>query len=301
MLKRKVYGISDLHLDINPLQKSVVNGAVNGDPEGILLLAGDTAEVNSFRPRIKLTEEEKNQLVKTGELNGEVGTVTKSRVMLDFEMICAAYHAVYVIFGNHEYYHGTIGQSEQEFRELIAHIPNAHFLHNEVVEVDGLRIVASMLWTDMRNRDPMVMCVCGQSMNDYVYIDIVSPSDILAVRGFNPVDSVEQYEKNLAFVKSALEAIPEDDELVTIVMTHHAPCMAHANPQRTGGSLADYAYAATTFEPLIYDHADKVAVFFHGHTHDRKITEFEPTALVTHARGYYDKDFDPLFLVGPAE
>lgn len=288
-LQRKVYGISDLHLDINALPRKLSpRGESVIDPWGLNdagLLLRQTVDKDAF-------------LLIAGD-SFQVNSLYYPNVIQDFEDICAKFYKVIVIFGNHEYYDGAIGDSEVEFRAATAHIPNVVLLDNEVFEGDGLRVIGSVLWTDMRKGDDVVKFACMQGMNDYNYIKIhdhgVGPLRLLHVN-----DTIMMYEKNRAFIKKAIDAIPENDEMATVVMTHHAPCVSHANPYGNPSAL-DYAYAATTFEDIIVENEIKVAVFFHGHTHDHKVTEIGSTIVATAARGYADKDFSPMFLLGPAE
>lgn len=281
----KVFGISDLHLDINPLVKDMFGDLIaaknnilfEDNKSNILLIAGDLAEVRSFRP----ISVDGSEMAKTPNL--------------DLRKICQAFKKVFIVFGNHEFYSGDINTAEKEFLEIFADVPNLVLLHNEVVNVeDKVTIIGTTLWTDMKGGNPEVMYRCQHGMNDYSYI---MNTDGTWVKHLRPEDTVAMYKVNREFLIGAVEAIDPDDTKPVIVMTHMAPIVAHANGGRTGSWQLDYAYVATDLEDTILDNDEKVAVWFHGHTHDHKSTEVGNTVVVTNARGYYDREFSPILLL----
>lgn len=279
----RVYGVSDLHLDINRLTRQAYDEALhpyhntpllNGEHKNdVLLIAGDTAEIRGFRPKDEGTE-----------------FATKNRVLKDFEAICAAYKRVIKVVGNHEFYGELLHHGVEDLRGLTKHIDNLFIADNDVIDIEGrVEIIATTLWTDCNKADPVAMEKIRWNLNDYNYIKTLD--EHFGIVPIRPQHTVDLYYQNRTWLVDQIERIDPDGTVPVIVMTHHAPIMAHANPQRYGDNAVDYAYAATDLEDVILDNADKVAVYFHGHTHDHKITELGNTVIVTAARGYDDRQY----------
>ncbi len=296
----RVFGTSDIHLDINPLNggryrikrpDAGQEWPIEQHPEDVLLLAGDNAEIRNFFPKLfKFGEDKGDQLLE------------KTQVKKDFERICAAYKYVVTLAGNHEFYGGNIDTGVAEWREACADIPNLIILDNETVVLDGkLRVIGTVLWTDMMKGDPRVMHAIKYALNDYNYIRTNKPILGVIDEGhglrIDPGVTMEAHRTARQFVVDELAKIGPDDDITTVVMTHHAPIMAHANPMRTGSDMVDYAYACTDMDDILMDNDEKVAVWFHGHTHDAKLTEVGKTLVATNARGYDEVAFEPLLLL----
>ena len=248
--------ITDIHLDC----RGTIKGDIPPQPGKILLIAGDTCEVNSLK---------------------------NPGMIAQMEKICAAYDHVYAICGNHEFYGTFIETGVDVYRKYVKHIPNFTVLDNEVVDLGDYLLVATTLWTDFNKEDPQVMWVCGRMMNDYVYIFQNADMDYDGPKkAIKPYNTAELHKQAVAFLENALENANKP----VIVMTHHAPLMAHCNDQRRGAGydLVNFAYATDLPEFVANP---KIAAWIHGHTHDEKVTWFEGTPLQTFARGYYRDDF----------
>lgn len=284
----KIYGTSDIHLDINPLRF-----ALGDRKEDILLLAGDNAEVASFFPRyVYLDGMPENK-------TPENCVLMQSPVAEDFRKICAAYKYVVVIFGNHEFYHGNLKDSVQDFRDLFKDVDNLIILDNQTIVIENaIRIIGTTLWTDINNGNPQYMQYLRHYMNDYNHIKTYRYMDgmVDGVRTLMPSDTTEKHAEDRAFLAAELENIAEDDPIPTIVMTHHAPVWTHRNSQRSGND-ADYGYACTDMDDIVLDNDKKVFMWFHGHTHDERLTKVGNTMVATHARGYYERQFTPMLLL----
>jgi predicted phosphohydrolase len=273
-----IYGTSDLHLDINPLPRDHnMRAILNKHPEDMLLLAGDTCEVRKLR-------------------NLDLAHTTyglRSRAMLDLEAICAAYKTVVIIAGNHEFYNNAFTFTMAEFRELTQHIPNLHILDNEVLVDDKVQIIGSILWTDLNRGNAVVKETVNRHINDYFLIQKDFYRDGQFVHGrVTPEDTIKAHEECVKFLRHEIGHTKHSN---VIVMVHCAPIMAHSCPPGAP-SNTDYAFACTDMEDLILDNDDKVALWFHGHTHDKRATKMGQTQVVTHARGYSMKAFEPLLL-----
>lgn len=262
-----IYGTSDLHLDINRLYDPIPFYG----KDSVLLIAGDSAEIASFRK--------------------------KGRTYMDLEAICQAFGQVYAITGNHEYYSGILVQDSKDgdYADAVKDIPNLKVLNNDVVILDDkVRIIASTMWTDFAKGNHMAIDAAWRGLNDYNYIMHQEYVGALSDR-LTPADVYRMFAENEAFIRSEIDKATDD--MPTIIMTHHAPVMSHANSQRHSSSLVDYAYACTVWDEFIVENTDKIDVWFHGHTHDHKETQIDNTRIITKARGYEDPSFDPVLLL----
>ena len=119
--------MSDVHLEFGPL-------IMPGDPEAILILAGD------------------------------ITTVRKTKEEF-FQQCVDKYKHVIYIMGNHEYYGGDWDTAKELIQMTLP--KEIHFLENESVVLDGVLFIGATLWTDMNNADPLTIYECGNKMNDY--------------------------------------------------------------------------------------------------------------------------------------
>lgn len=223
---------------------------------GVLLLAGDTCEARF---------------------------VEKSK---DLRRICRSFDKVYAIAGNHEYYHGDIYMSEDHIRVDTLDIENFNFLQKEAVKLsDEVTLIAATLWTNFNKGDIVAKVKAEFGLNDYRLIR----------NGSTTYSMVER------LTASDIEAINKDhfnfiqDEVKKankcIIMTHHAPIMNHINPEYVRHGDVNYAYASD-YSEFILDNTDKIAVWAHGHTHDKRETLVGNTRVITNARGYVPSAFE---------
>lgn len=78
---------------------------------------------------------------------------------------------VLFIPGNHEYYKGDFLERHQKMRDL-CDASNGHitFMDKEVVHLDDTRIIATSLWSNFNNFDPLLIDCAYGVMNDYRHI-----------------------------------------------------------------------------------------------------------------------------------
>lgn len=184
--------------------------------------------------------------------------------------------------GNHEFYHHDIVLID----ELRALAPNhIHVLNDDQVEIDGVRFLGSVLWTDFTlfgEADKWFSIQrARQGMNDFA---------IIRNHGqlFTPDDSVKLHEASRKWLAEML-AQPFVGE--TVVVTHHAPS-SRSVPPRFARDLLTPAFASN-LEELMGN--DKMALWIHGHTHDPFDYDVSGTRVVCNPRGYAHHDLTPEF------
>ncbi|MEE8428449.1 MAG: metallophosphoesterase [Gammaproteobacteria bacterium] len=190
--------------------------------------------------------------------------------------------------GNHEFYHHDITLID----ELKTGAPdNIHVLNNDMIEIDGVRFLGSVLWTDFALFGETEKWFSVQraqwGMNDFAIIRNNG-------RLFSPDDSIQLHEVSRAWLARAL-AEPYAGK--TVVVTHHAPS-PQSVPPRFAKDLLTPAFASN-LEGLMGQ--DRVNLWIHGHTHDAFDYVVYGTRVVCNPRGYMPheltREFKPDFAV----
>ncbi len=190
--------------------------------------------------------------------------------------------------GNHEFYHHDIAL----ISELKAGAPdNIHVLDNDMIEIDDVRFLGSVLWTDFALFGEVDKWFsvqrARQGMNDFAIIRNNG-------RLFSPEDSIQLHETSRDWL-AAMLAEPFAGK--TVVVTHHAPS-PRSVPPRFATDLLTPAFA-NNLEDLMSQ--DRAVLWIHGHTHDVFDYTVYGTRVVCNPRGYVPheltRDFKPDWVV----
>lgn len=203
-------------------------------------------------------------------LAGDIGMGTGG---LDWIVQQAIDKPVIYVPGNHEFY--------QHDLKLVSHLkkkaPSHVFvLDNDMVEVDGIRFLGSILWTDFalygETDKVFSMLYARENMSDFILIrdgnGVLTPEDTIA----RHIDSRQ-------WLQCMLE---ESFSGKTVVVTHHAPSIKSVHP-RYEKNLLTPAFASD-LESLM--DGGRAALWIHGHTHDAFDYEIYDTRVVCNPRGY---------------
>jgi predicted phosphohydrolase len=235
----KFHLMSDIHLEF-------ANLVLPGDPDGILLLAGDICVAK--RP---------------------------SDAVRFFELETAKYKKTYYIMGNHEHYgYGEWNNSPRVLKELVSGT-NVQFLDKEWLNLDdNLVLWGGTLWTNMDNNNPIVIHTAKYGMNDYRMIN--RDGHVLY-----PADTMLEFDLALASLKNCVEANPGKKILV---MSHMAPSSKSCHPRYGKDNPLNYAYYSD-LDDFILDNQSIVA-WVHGHTHASHNYTIGETRVMCNPRGY---------------
>lgn len=198
--------------------------------------------------------------------------------------MCDRYKNVVYILGNHEFYHNEFKKVKREWKEK--DMPdNFHFLDNDVVVIDDVRILGTTMWTLVT--DPFARLRGQQGMSDYAVIKINQPSGIY--RRLNVADTDKECIAATLFLEHALDK-PFDGK--TIVMTHHLPHPDCVAAQYQNHPLNPFYLNDLT--ELIEKY--NIDVWCHGHTHDNVDIHVGKTRILCNPRGYHgvalNRDFN---------
>jgi predicted phosphodiesterase len=204
---------------------------------------------------------------------------------------------VIYIPGNHEFYGADVDHTVDKARTAAAGT-NIHVMQNDAITIDGVRFIASTLWTDFNllGNPPVAMNACLMEMNDYKRIRKNNHQFRLL-----PRDTLARHMESRVFIASEL-AKPVPGRRV--VVTHHGP---HREALRPGFETDIISTAYTSaLEDLIADGGADLWIYGHVHISDDRM--IGRTRVVSNAKGYGpypamglrawdNSDFDPCFVV----
>lgn len=182
---------------------------------------------------------------------------------------------VIYVLGNHEFYGMRAFHKHVVKMRAQAQGSNVTILHNETMEIDGVRFIGTTLWTDFElyGQGPMHEVFAGRMMSDYRVIrhDYNTP--------ITPFDTRMEHQMARQFIVDELHK-PFDGK--TVVCTHHAPSERSVHP-RWHMHPCTPAYASRLdpvieqFEPVLWTH---------GHVHNNFDYTIGKTRVVANPRGY---------------
>jgi len=190
--------------------------------------------------------------------------------------------------GNHEFYKHDINIID-ELKKMAS--KNLYVLNNDMLVIDGVRFIGSILWTDF-----MLFGSAEKYFSVHNAKDSMSDFSLITHSGkrFMPEDSIRLHEESRNWMECMLS---ESFQGNTVVVTHHAPSSSSV-PARFSNSLLTPAFASN-LEHMMGD--NRVALWIHGHTHDSFNYEVCGTRVVCNPRGYVlhelSRDFDPDFVI----
>ena len=247
--------LSDLHLEFQPL------AAVAPAQTDAVILAGDIDE-------------------------GVAGILWAQESFPDLPVLYVA--------GNHEFYRGEVGQVAQAMREAAAD-SNVVLLEKAALELGGVRILGTTLWTDFAvfaGDDPedlaWSMSDCRRYVPDFGgYIRCAAGDREIQL---TPEVTRRWHLQSATWLRQQL-SVPFDGK--TLVVTHHAPSMRSVAP----------CYAMHPATPAWASGLDDLVAqadhWWHGHTHEAADYLLGQCRVRCNPRGYGDENrqFDPSLLL----
>lgn len=180
---------------------------------------------------------------------------------------------VVMVAGNHEFYGHEFDLQRQALAALGAAIPNFHFLDNDAVTIDGVRIVGATFWSNFDNGDESLMADARHMMTDYSVI-----ADGTATLGSLKPSRI--YQEHLASADYIQAELAGRDNQRVIVVTHHAPSLQSS---RSKGARWDKLYGSD-YEQLMRNYDPNL--WIHGHVHESLEYQVDQTTVACNPRGY---------------
>lgn len=238
--------VSDLHLEFSNITH-LLNNPNNAD---VLILGGDIL------------------VAERGDTHGFLRSIAQYYK-----------HIVYIL-GNHEYYGGTWEDTVPRVREIAAPFENIHVLDNQCIDIGGVTVIGSTLWTDMHAQDPLCMHQCQFALSDYRRV-YVKEGD----RRLSPSDTVKQHKHSVEYIQQVVDT---DPTRTYVVVTHHCPTLRSVHPLYAN-SLINGAFVSD-LSKLILDRP-QIKLWTCGHTHSAHWYYAGETLVVCNPRGYETATF----------
>ena len=187
-------------------------------------------------------------------LAGDIGNPTHNNYIEFLDDVSKKYKDVFIIAGNHEYYHQQLAmeQTEQIIRDICSKYSNVHFLQNEFYDfpATNVSIFGSTLWTHI---NPHESYVIQSTLGDYENIP-----------GFTTTTCTALHFKAIESYKTLVNK-RKDRQI--IVLVHHLP---HTDliDSRYFDSCVNSAYASDVecFK------VNNVKAVVYGHTHIKNVS-----------------------------
>jgi predicted phosphodiesterase len=208
--------------------------------------------------------------VKVAIVAGDIDTHDFEKTVTE---IAAKFKKVFVVFGNHEFYHKDI-----DWRPNKNLIPdNVTILDRTCEEYEGKVFMGCTLWTDLKNNDWFVAHAADKGINDF--------HAITANNGGTRFTAQMAYEKHLqekAWLKLMIEQNRGKD---IVIVTHFMPTMEVVHPKwrRMATEMLNYYFAANC-DDIIEMCEAKAWVF--GHTHDKRRMTVNGVPMYCNPLGY---------------
>lgn len=177
------------------------------------------------------------------------------------------------VLGNHEFYDHDFDQLIEQAHQC-AQGSNVTVLENQSLEVGGLRILGCSLWTDFRamgaELESAAQSEAARWLNDYRLISHQA-------RRLRPSHTRDRCRASLAWLSQQIATATQP----LLVVTHHVPTLATADPQHEGSLLTPSFHSAV--DELI---RPPVRMWVFGHTHFNADIERSGVRILSHQKGY---------------
>ena len=187
-------------------------------------------------------------------LGGDIGDPQQSdsRYRHFLESVCSKFKKVFVIAGNHEFYHSKIDMNKAEIRKICSHIPNVSFLDNSVEDYGGYRWIGSTQWTQIDSPE--------RTSNDFKSIENLN----YEVYNRMHLESITFLDHEL---KTAVQL-----SLNVIVITHHVPIYALTVPKFSADPDKEWSqWCHGDLDDLVKEYKSVIKGWFYGHLHTRSV------------------------------
>lgn len=164
---------------------------------------------------------------------------------------------VVYVAGNHEYYKDNL-KLLTELQDPYWKQSGVHFLENDVLKLEGMRILGCTLWSGFNlygeSRIEACMAEAERCMNDFEMISIANGNSL------EPENVLALHQASVQWLECMLS---EPFEGKTVVVTHFAPHPGCVAPQYQGSDLS--AYFVNDLSWIMDKH--RIDLWCFGHTH----------------------------------
>ena len=192
---------------------------------------------------------------------------------------------VIYILGNHEFYHQDYDEIMDFWKKI--KITNFYFLENSAVQINGIRFLGAILWTDMNQGNKIDIEAAKLGLNDF---EIIRKDK----RKFTPEDSIILHNQSIKWLKTELK---KHFDGKTVVITHHLPSNLSIHKRFKKSSINPCFYSDLDYIIKIF----KPDLWIHGHTHESFDYVLDNTRIICNPRGYCNfeenRNFNPSLII----
>jgi predicted phosphodiesterase len=200
-------------------------------------------------------------------LAGDVGQPTDDNYHIFFEYVTSNWEKIIYVSGNHEYYDTTgimtMNRVDNMINDMVDKYDNLYYLNNDVIEIDGITIIGSTLWSNP---------IHDEKLNDFKMniFDDIGTITLPRFRKLN-TDCIDFLEKTLKYKKGK-----------TIVITHFLPLKNKYIPNSKYITTPEMdSYLGNDLEYLM----NKTDIWISGHTHQIFDIDYNGTKWLCNAYG----------------
>lgn len=201
-------------------------------------------------------------------LAGDIGYPFHPYYSQFLEEMSKKFNHILLIHGNHEYYQlgknkgKTMNEILEKTKEIVKSLPNVHFLHNSYVDIDDIRFIGSVLWTELKN--PKALVNDARSIQEFT------------VDHFNQI-----HEENKTFIRNTIEQSRDENKRI-IMITHHLPSYELIDQSFVKYGDYNQCFASSCDEFI----NDPVILWIYGHTHLPNVQMINNIKCVANPIGY---------------
>jgi predicted phosphohydrolase len=227
---------------------------------------------------LELNKEKRIKIVPTSDylaLLGDIGDPYQERYRKFLSKVSKKFKKVFVISGNHEFYHNEFYATHKQIRDVCSPMPNVIYLENMTYQLPNFRVFGTTLWSDVSD-------FAGRALQDTTLIRYRD-------RYLTVEDIRRLHKKAVDRIHSALE----NSTKPLVLLTHHG--MSHG----MNGKYKDSPVMSGFTTNLEHLFRKPLVAAMSGHTHVCTKMEIDGIPYASNCAGYDDEEtgYDPSMIM----
>jgi predicted MPP superfamily phosphohydrolase len=215
-------------------------------------------------------------------LLGDIGNPYEHSYKKFIHSMSNQYENVFLLSGNHEYYHNEMNEVDDKINKLCDQYNNVHYMNNNVVTIDDVSIIGTTLWSHINKNE---MEYIKNHMNDYRLIkygdNLITPQIINDI-----------HDDNVSWLKDVINENVNNEvaNKRVVVLSHHAPSYKMI-PDKYKNS-GNHSAFANHLDDIIQE---PIVAWLSGHTHGCVTKNINGVICSSNCFGYplrIDEDYD---------
>ena len=205
-------------------------------------------------------------------LAGDIMPLAQMEKHVDFfDYLSGHFKQTYWLMGNHEHYGSDISNFSGHTNQQIRH--NIHLVNNHTVEIQGVRIIFSTLWTKIGSRNQQEI---ERRLTDFRKVKYKG-------KRFNTDVFNQLHLECLDYIKSQMQLAKSAS---TIVITHHVPTFLHY-PEKYKESVLNEGFGVE-LSSWVASNGPDFWIYGHHHNNTPDFT-IGKTLMLTNQLGYVER------------